>query len=190
MSIVLNAVSWNQAWIMSDGLAMNYQTGEKISGSLRKFEMLNPQLCIGFTGTYETAQSLINNLRTIFQNLESATVEDAAIGSCEILKELKAHGSKNAQFVFTGLSKQGNFASATLDDSLSSTLLIPDNGKIRTVILHKTGPVDFERNVEMFLQKGFPLNEALRKGMAKTIQKVSMNDKTVNRTTFFHTFTL
>lgn len=184
MSIVLNVVSKSRAWIMSDGLAKDSKTGKKISGSLKKFELLNPKLYIGYTGTLEVAKDTVANLRSLCPALESATIETAVAYTIKILKKYTSD-IVPAQFLFTGLSDDGSFATAAIKGDLSLDLLAPDAYGMRTAVLHKDYSGGLERDIEGFLAKGLPVDDAVKRGMSKTVQRVSLRDPFVNRTTFF-----
>lgn len=184
MSIVLNVVSKSRAWIMSDGLAKDSKTGKKISGSLKKFEPLNPKLYIGYTGILEVAKDTVANLRSLCPVLESATVETATAYTIKILEQYTSD-IVPAQFLFTGLSDNGSFATATIKGDLSVDLLVPDAYGMQTVVLYKIYNGGLERDIEGFLAKGLPVDDAVRRGMSKTVQRASLQDPFVNRTTFF-----
>lgn len=185
MSIVLNVVTPTTSWIMSDGLAVNEDDPKRSSGSLKKFELIHPKLCVGFTGVYEVAVDLLSNLRRLCPGIESATVEQIASYSIAILREFPDSPTRNTQFLFTGISDSGDFSSVTLDGNLTADVLTPTKQSFRVTALYHTECSNFTENISSFIHAGLPLNQAVRKGMARTINQTALKDPTVNRTTFF-----
>ncbi len=190
MSIVLNLVTPTVSWVMSDGLATSGETKGKISGSLKKFEMLHPKLCIGYTGIYEVAKELVATLYRLYPDIRFATVEKALDYSVAIMKEARLDAEKTAQFLFTGISDGGGLASATLSSTLTTELFVPTEKEYRTVSLCHTTDGNFLESIIAFREKGAPLAQAVKKGMARAINQVALEDSSVNRTTFFQEITL
>ena len=105
MSIVINVLSREHSWIASDGLQKNAGTGEIVSETLQKYEVLNPKLCIGYTGHYEVARRVVDYVKTLCPDIEHANVELAADFAKQIVDcAVQQIGMIDAQFVVTGVT--------------------------------------------------------------------------------------
>ena len=74
MSIVLNVVTQNASWIMSDGLVID-KNRKKVKGNFQKYTIIHDHLIIGYTGTTEVATTIIERTKDHFKNIEP-TVEE------------------------------------------------------------------------------------------------------------------
>lgn len=185
MSIVLNVVSPTTSWIMSDGLVVDTNTGKIVDCSFQKFQPLHERLYVGYTGVRELASDVVSNFKRLYPHIETATIESSSYVFLEIIKEIKNKFDVTAQFLFTGISDSGNFASAVIRTDLSFEMFIPSSDGLRTVVLHNNGDPDLTNNILRYIQQGLKVDQAIQKGMTDTVNQVSEVDPSVNRTTFF-----
>ena len=137
MSIVINVLSREHSWIASDGLQKNAGTGEIVSETLQKYEVLNPKLCIGYTGHYEVARRVVDYVKTLCPDIEHANVELAADFAKQIVDcAVQQIGMIDAQFVVTGVTSNNQMASFIVRPSAPVQKIQSLNGTPQFVILH------------------------------------------------------
>lgn len=112
MSIVLNVVTQNASWIMSDGLVID-KNRKKVKGNFQKYTIIHDHLIIGYTGTTEVATTIIERTKDHFKNIEP-TVEECFNFIEPLATCFRDHGY-TIQVLVTGISETGNYATFSVN---------------------------------------------------------------------------
>jgi len=186
MSIVINVLSREHSWIASDGLQKNAGTGEIVSETLQKYEVLNPKLCIGYTGHYEVARRVVDYVKTLCPDIEHANVELAADFAKQIVDcAVQQIGMIDAQFVVTGVTSNNQMASFIVRPSAPVQKIQSLNGIPQFVILHNNLKDDLGSLIRAD-KNGRYSDTAVLTGMKELIHRTARVDEFVNDVMFHH----
>lgn len=187
MSIVVNVISNRSSWIASDGLQLDAETGKVVNTDLRKFEILSPHLCIGYTGIYEHARKVVDYLKVECPDIEHATVDLAAQYTKELVDfALKQFAGFNAQFLVTGALATHQIASYAIKASLPYQEVTRQPGGYGYIILHDHCTGDLNRMILRRSHGKAITEEAIIAGMRDLIRDTARYDKSVNTHMMYH----
>ncbi len=132
MSLVLNILSDSKSYVAYDGRAK--RDGRIISETVVKAEMVNRQVCIGFTGILELASDVMRALRTNVVGIEQMPSNAVAAAVLAILK-LPNAPKFSGTFLITGINEVGQMASYTIAGGLTVSSYIAEKGELRLIQL-------------------------------------------------------
>lgn len=185
MSVVVNLISADKLWVMCDGLVVD-QNGKKVRGTQKKFELLTPQICVGYTGTFEFAMEAMRILKESTPISRLSSIEDVAARIIQISKEGHKVRPDRVCFLISGISKKGQFGSIGIKNDEIEKTLLPEKGKIEEIAY---GPDEINGlSVNDFLKKAdrtLPQDEYFRKVMTQFVIAASQLSPTINKTVFF-----
>lgn len=185
MSIVINVISNRSSWIASDGLQRDATTGRVIKEDLQKFEILNPHLCIGYTGRYEHARKVVDCLKAECPDIECATsilaaqytkaIVDEAVRQLDRLDE-----TFDAQFVVTGALENHQIASYTIkqDQKIEEFSCAP--GEYKYIILNQKCLGNLEKMILRRSHHNCGTENAILAGIRDLIRDTARYDNSVN----------
>lgn len=187
MSIVINVISNRSSWIASDGLQRDTATGRIINTDLQKFEVLNPYLCIGYTGCYEHARKVVDYLKVECPNIELATADLAAQYTKALVDEaVRQFSGFDAQFVVTGALFNHQIASFAIKREKAIETFSCKPGEHKFIILNDRCLGSLEK---MILRRshGGPIGESsILAGMRDLIRDTARYDNSVNTHMAYH----
>ena len=187
MSIVINVISNTSSWIASDGLHRDSSTGNIINADLQKFEILNPHLCIGYTGCYEDARKVVDYLKVECPQIERATSDLAAQYTKALLDEaVRQVSSFDAQFVVTGTLATHQIASFAIKREKEIEALLCAPGEYRFVILNNLCFGSLEKMILRRSRHGIITESAILAGMRDLIRDTARYDNSVNTHMHYH----
>jgi hypothetical protein len=188
MSIVINLVSKSRSWIMSDGRAVGAENSDIKSENIQKFTKLSDRLIVGYTGNYNIARYVIEELRKSEIRL-SFPVESIVKQIDDKLNSLQFENGDHVQFVVTGLSSNGYFASATCGRPGKEIGYYYPDEKLRDVILYNRRSGNLDKYVERS-RRNYVGDKAIMEAMKRLIEDVSKHDLSVNTVTYFDVLSL
>lgn len=186
VSIVLNLVSRNRSWIMSDGRAI----GANQSENIQKFRVIHPLLCIGFTGTLEYARAVLDAFSKAVPPNEILSIEPSSDLICQISATLMKKTHTRAQFLVTGISKEGCLGTITISSDNTRKYLLPSAESLSFAQLGNPFHLDFGKYLSKHRIGATDLDTMIEKSLAHMVQDISTVDETVNRNTYFHVLRL
>lgn len=193
MSIVLNVVTQNASWIMSDGLVID-ENRKKVKGNFQKYTIIHDHLIIGYTGTTEVATTIIERTKDHFKNIEP-TVEEC-FNFIEPLATCFRDRGYTIQVLVTGISETGNYATFSVNKDGEVSHYFPSKKEYSTSVL--LPDLDISEKDEPDLTK-YMLEKAthesdmdalVRKSMNHMLVDVSKISDSVNLKVFYHKITL
>ncbi len=187
MSIVINVLSHTSSWIASDGLQLDSETGRVIRTDLQKYEILNPHLCIGYTGCYEHARQIVDYLKQLCPNIGEAYADLAVQYIKAIFDEATRQVEGfNAQFVLTGALPTHQIASYTIkcDQQIEKFTCMPREH--RFIILNNLCVGNLEKMILYRSHHRGITEEAILAGMRDLIRDTARYDRSVNTHMTFH----
>ena len=187
MSIVVNVISNRSSWIASDGLQADKETGKTIRTDLQKFEVLNPHLCIGYTGTYEHARKVVDYLKVECPNIELATADLAAQHVKALVDEaVRQFNGFDAQFVVTGTLSDHRIASFVIKRENAVEAFYVHQGGHRFIILNNLCLGNLEKMILRRSHRGSITEDSILAGMRDLIRDTARYDKSVNTHMMYH----
>lgn len=132
MSLVLNILSDSKSYVAYDGRAK--RNGLIISETVVKAEMINKQVCVGFTGVLELATDVMRALRTNVVGIEQMRSNTVAAAVLAILNLPNAPEFSGA-FLVTGVNEDGQMASYTIASDLTVCSYTVRKGELRLIQL-------------------------------------------------------
>lgn len=187
VSIVINIFSNCSSWIASDGLQRDSITGSIVNTDLQKFEVLNPHLCIGYTGCYEHARKVVDYLKVECPNIEIATSDLAARYTKALVDEaVRQFIGFDAQFVVTGALSTHQIASFTIKREKGIEAFLCAPGQYKYVILNNLCHGNLEEMILRRSHHGIITESSILAGMRDLIQDTASYDKSVNTHMAYH----
>lgn len=187
MSLVINVFSNCNSWIASDGLQRDSITGNIVNTDLQKFEVLNPHLCIGYTGYYEHARKVVDYLKVECPNIEIATSDLAARYTKALVDEaVRQFSGFNAQFVVTGTLSNHQIASFAVKREKGIEAFLCEPGEYKYVILNNLCHGNLEEMILRRSPHGIITESAILAGMRDLIRDTARYDNSVNTHMAFH----
>ena len=191
MSIVVNVLTPSCSWVAFDGRA---QCEGKITTEFqRKAIMVNKNVCLGYTGTLEFAQQVI-------QNLEKHTVGVSEMKSDTIayaIKKLLSIATDQlsdipiVNFLITGINSSNKLATYTLGTKFSIHEHIPSEHQcLCTVLYSAQNSLDFPSYMRQKMRSGFITEDMITTAIRNYIIAVSQIDTSVNTNIMFMKITL
>lgn len=181
MSIVINVISNRSSWIASDGLQRDVATGRVVNTDLQKFEVLNPHLCIGYTGCYEDARKVVDYLKVECPNIEIATSDLAARYAKALVDEaVRQFSGFDAQFVVTGTLSNHQIASFVIkrENAIEKFSCAP--GEYQFIILNNLCLGNLEKMILRRSHRGSITEASILAGMRDLIRDTARYDTSVN----------
>ena len=182
VSVVLNLVSKNCSWVISDGRAL----GTRQSETVQKFHVIHPLLCIGFTGTLEYADAVLDTFSKTIPSDKILSIEPSADLICQISAKLMEKTHTRAQFLVTGISKEGFLGTITVSSDNKCKFLIPGEGSLLYAQLGSSVQLDFGKYLNKYRIGASDVDTMVEKSLVNMVQDISKADETVNRNTYFH----
>lgn len=141
MSVVANVVSTHGSWIVSDGRAREGSEGKILSESATKALLVNSEVCIGYTGTLETATALLQVLHSPenAKLLPLCCSDDIARSIQGILAKSTIPDHMKNNFLISGKNRAGAMVSYTVSRDGELTSYIPDDDNPLKFIVLSTG---------------------------------------------------
>ncbi len=178
MSLVLNILSDSKSYVAYDGRAK--RDGCIISETVVKAEMVNRQVCIGFTGILELASDVMRALRINVVGIEQMPSNAVAAAVLAILKLPNAPKFSGA-FLITGINEAGQMASYTIAGGLTVCSYIAEKGELRLIQL---GGDSCDTTFSEFCKLN-ARGQGERAIMREFIEHVAQHDDSVNSTVRF-----
>lgn len=187
MSIVINVFSGTSSWIASDGLQLDTATGRIVRTDLQKYEILNPHLCIGYTGCYEHARRIVDYLKQLCPNIDQAYADLAAQCTKALLDEATRQVKGfDAQFVLTGTIQSGQLVSYTVKNGQGIKLFACKPDEYMFIILHNHCTGNLGQMIQRRSQDGNITENAILAGIHDLIRDTARYDRSVNTHMTFH----
>lgn len=125
MSIVCNVVSTAGSWLMCDGRAQ--KDGKIVSENLKKFQMINEYVLVGFTGVLKVAETALERIKTQCDNavLENIKCDSFASILSALLRKSTIETTDPTVFVVTGKSSSGKLESFVVTQSGEIQSFVP-----------------------------------------------------------------
>lgn len=187
MSIVINVIFNQTSWIASDGLQRDAENGRVLRTDLQKYEILNPHLCIGYTGCYEHARKVVSYLKVECPDIESATSTLAAKYTKALVDEAVCQFSDfDAQFVVTGTSENRKIASYTIKRDHKIEEFSCSSGECKYIILNRNCTGNLESMILRRSHRNGITENAILHGMRDLIRDTARYDNSVNTYMHYH----
>ena len=191
MSIVVNVISNRSSWIASDGLQRDSKTGKIIRDDLHKFEILNPHLCIGYTGCYEHVQQVVAKLKDLYQyigkDIGKAFTDSAARYTKFLLDEaVRKIDGFDAQFVLTGTLSSRQIVSYIVKTGQPNQEFICAPGEFKYVILNNRCVGNLGQMIQRNGRGNVITEDSILAGMRDLIRDTARYDKSVNTRISIH----
>ena len=193
MSIVLNVVTPDTSWIMSDGLVID-KNKKKVRGDFQKYTIIHDRLIIGYTGTTEVAIKIVELIKDHFKDTK-LTVE-RCFNFIEPLTTYFRDQGYIIQILITGISETGNFATFSIEEGGKISRHFPSVNKYYTsALLPKLEiPREDEPDLTKYMMKKAShesdMDALVRKSMNHMLVDVSKISDSVNLKVFYHKITL
>lgn len=178
MSIVLNILTPSKSYVAYDGRAR--RNGSIVNEHVKKAEMVNDLVCVGFTGILELASDVLRILRNNvvgIGEMPSNTVADAVLAILNLPNAPKFSGT----FLITGVNEAGQMASYTIAADLTARSYIAAEGKLQLIQL---GGDHCETTFDEFFQL-YTRGQSAQAIMREFIEYVAQHDDSVNTTVKF-----
>lgn len=113
-----------------------------------------------------------------------ATIEDAAKITIQIMEQLPQDAGR-AQYIFTGISQAGYFATITIRSDRRAVSLVPSDSPLKVAVLHDVSRGNLAENIEKRCKNSVLTDGDIYAGMRETLLGVAKTDPTVNDEIFF-----
>lgn len=187
MSIVVNIVSQTASWIAADGRASH--NGIIVSENTPKIRKINEHVCVGYTGTLETAEKILDKLSAPERKaaFDVADCKSVAVAICTIVNMSTIAESSKAQFVITGVNRGYKMASYSIGFDGNIHEHIPTNtDPLKTIELSNcTHGLALSDYVLPEIGTYGVCTNAMKIGMERFIEAVSKRDNSVNTNVTF-----
>lgn len=132
MSIVLNILTPIKSYVAYDGRAR--RNGRIVNEYVKKADMVNDFVCVGFTGILELASDVLRILRNNVVGIEEMRSNTVAVAVQTILK-LPNAPKFSGVFLITGFNDAGQMALYTIDSQLSIQGFVASKSDYRLIQL-------------------------------------------------------
>lgn len=179
MSVVANVLCSQASWIAYDGRAS--RNGLIISESTEKALMINDLVCVGYTGTLELAQVVIQNLKEHVIGIKAMRSDTVSKAIELILSKLSLPENTSASFLVTGLNCNGMMASYTLGTAHEMRGNMPTDGGLTCSVLgSEANHLALEPFVIRHIRTSGFSNLSISDALCDYIRTVAKVDKSVN----------
>ena len=180
MSIVANVVTSNVSWVAFDGRAI--RDGKIVSENQVKAEMINPYVCVGYTGVLEIGKLVVLNLREHIVGISKMKSDTVYTTIRKILPMLKIPEDLYANFIVTGTNSNGSMATYVFGtkEKESVSVLIPHGKEIRFCHIGETTNVDLGGLIQQEVMRSSTPENPYLTAMKRFINEVAKMEISVN----------
>lgn len=181
MSIVVNVITSSCSWVAFDGRA---QCDGKITTEFQeKAIMINRNVCLGYTGTLEFAQQVIQNLKRHVVGVSEMKSDIIAYAIRELLSMAKSQlpDIPIVNFLITGINSSNKLATYTLGTKFPIHEHIPSEYQcLCTALYSAQNTLDFPSYIQQKMKSGFLTEAMVITEINNYITAVAQIDPSVN----------
>ena len=178
MSIVVNVVTSNASWVAFDGRSI--RDGEIVSENQIKAEMINPYVCVGYTGVLEVGRLVVLNLREHVVGVSKMKSDTVHLAIKKILPLLQIPENLYANFIVTGVNSFGDMATYAFGTKEPERALIPNKNEIKFCCIGEYTNVDLGELIQQEISKESALGNPYLRAMNRFINEVAKTKLSVN----------
>ena len=181
MSVVVNVITSSCSWVAFDGRAQ--RDGKITTEFQEKAIMINNNICLGYTGTLEFAQQVIQNLREHVVGVSEMRSDAIACSIKELLSIAKSQLEyiPVVNFLITGVNSADKLATYTLGTNFPiEKHTAQKHTCICTALFSSQNTLNFPLYMQQRMPSGFFTEETIIAGIHEYITAASKIDTSVN----------